>query len=149
MLPYDRTAFGCLGMGSEMDRMDLEAPCDRAMILLKRTPTDLVWGLFLPTVFGAVDSRTGTRGYAFADLYLAENMLFFRGDEATLIHEGYHLLGCGHGLLMDECYRRIARLKRASGESQADFFPAMTEGGRILNSREEVNRVFFGRAGER
>ena len=141
--PYDRTDFGCIGLGNELRRLDLEPPCDRVMIILKRTPLDLVWGLLLPTVFGAVDSQTGTRGYAFGDLYLVENILFFRGDASVLIHEGYHLFGCGHSLLLEECYRTIARLKRAFSR-ESGFFPARSEAGTILLTREEANRLFFG-----
>ena len=143
VLPYDRTQFSCIGMGNELTRLDLDPPCDRMMIVLKRTPLDMVWSLFLPTVFGAVDSQTGTRGYAFGDLYLLENILFFRGDASVLIHEGYHLLGCGHALFMDDCYRAIARLKGVSASARA-FFPAQGEDGTILRSRAEANRIFFG-----
>lgn len=144
VLPYERTNFSCIGMGNELGRLDLEPPCDRVLIMLKRTPVDFAWSLFLPTVFGAVDSGTGTRGYAFGDLYWLENILFFRADASVLLHEGYHLFGCGHALVLDDCYREIARLKKSWREG-ADFFPALSDNRTIFFTRDEANRHFFRR----
>jgi len=76
--------------------------------------------------------------------------LLFAPTEA-IRHELYHLVGCGHARIMDECYRRIALAKR-SKKIPDGFFPVFLylededisrNCGRnlVIEDRAEANRI--------
>ena len=66
-------------------------------------------------------------------------------------HELYHLVGCGHAWVMDECYRRIALAKQRRKSADA-FFPVLlyleTEdiqrncgNNPLIDDRSDANRI--------
>jgi hypothetical protein len=60
--------------------------------------------------------------------------------QAAIVHEFYHLIGCGHGFAKTKCYHRIAAMK-AGRVPDSDFFPGMTEKGELVTSREAANQA--------
>jgi hypothetical protein len=72
--------------------------------------------------------------------------LSFAGPESNAVHEGYHLLGCGHGLVMDDCYEQIRTMKIIAVQERErgnDFFPTISSDGYILRTREEVDDEWY------
>lgn len=126
--------------------LPMQEDCDRILYLKGRTKGDLVFevftlGLFVGTglkleVQGAVESRTQTRGYIKAK-YISLLQVLFTSPKSTLVHEGYHLLGCGHQLLMDDCYEKIREVKSLSAEPniEKNFFPNITASGKRIRTR--------------
>lgn len=66
-------------------------------------------------------------------------------------HEFYHLVGCGHAWVMDECYRRIALAKQRR-TSAAAFFPVLLYlededirrncgNNPLIEDRDDANRI--------
>lgn len=145
--PWSRPAFAQEGLTRDVALRPLEPPCDRLLALVGRDGRDFLWGLLLPEVLGAVERRTHTKGYAVARVGSLNQVLSFSRPEDTAFHEVLHMLGCAHGNPGADCARRIqalvaeARANRAAGR---EFFPAVTAGGRILATREEVARRFPG-----
>jgi hypothetical protein len=143
--PWPRAAFAQEGLTRDVALRPLEPPCDRLLALVGRDARDFLWGLLLPEVLGAVERRTHTKGYAVARMGSLNQVLSFNRPETTAFHEVLHMLGCAHGDAGADCARRIqalaaeARANRAAGR---EFFPAVTAGGRILATREEVERRF-------
>lgn len=128
----------------------LEAPCDRLVYLHGRSAGDVLYeagalvvmvgiGIKLE-VHGAVETVTGTRGYVKAK-YQELFQTIFRSPSSTLVHEGYHLLGCGHALRLDKCYEHIRKLKALVKQvpPDEDFFPALTSDGQAFVTRAQVN----------
>lgn len=130
---------------------DLEAPCDRLVYFQGRTAGDMAFEAFSLTIFaltglkfeihGAVETLTHTRGYIKAR-YNQLGQMLFTSPGGILIHEGYHLLGCGHAWRLTQCYQRIKEAKNLLRESPSDFFPAITLNGRVYRTRAQVNAVF-------
>ncbi len=126
--------------------LPMHQDCDRILYLKGRTNGDLVFefftlGLFVGTglkleVQGAVESRTQTRGYIKAK-YISLLQVLFTSPKSTLVHEGYHLLGCGHQLFMDDCYEKIRDVKSLSSEQniEKNFFPNITASGKRIRTR--------------
>lgn len=133
-----------------LNSLMLEAPCDRIVYLMGRTAGDIAFevammGIFVKLglkfeVHGAVETRTHTRGFVKAQ-YMEFLQLLFSSPRSTMIHEGYHLLGCEHSFTLSACYARIARLKEALSTPgrDPDFFPTYGSNGVILTTRSEVN----------
>ncbi len=139
----------------ELFQAPLPQDCDRILALAGVKFSDIVYEFvsfilalfFIPSfeVLGAVDSYTGTRGYVLAHTASLGHLLV-GGAANTLVHEGYHMLGCGHAFFLSECYARIKEIKAASEQSpHSGFFPATHPGGGYLFSQKEVNFFFLGR----
>jgi hypothetical protein len=130
--PWKRPGFTERAMLRDLAARPLEPPCDRLLALVGRHVGDALWGLpLLPEIVGSVETASMTRGYVVANrATLAQ--VWVRPTEVAA-HEFYHLLGCPHAKSRVLCYRRIALLKRAAGES--GFFPAMTLDGTLVPTR--------------
>jgi hypothetical protein len=132
-------------MDSELEdllKIPLEEPCDRFVLFLGTNVWDSIFDL-LPiggTVLGAVEGLTATRGYIIAD-YFSLNQIF-SPPSGTIVHEGYHLFGCEHALLLTECYNRILTLKQEHQKKEVkdSFFPAMNFKKQLFLDRNSVNR---------
>jgi hypothetical protein len=140
-----RPSFTAFGAFSALEREHLGPNCDRLALLVGRNAGDVMYGLAatfmgLPEVHGAVDSKTHTRMYLVAETASVPHALF-GGARGGIIHEGYHLLGCGHWSWA-ACYRQIDKLKLLAREKPTDFVPSITEHGRVYRTREEVERVY-------
>ncbi|EOQ98155.1 hypothetical protein LEP1GSC195_1055 [Leptospira wolbachii serovar Codice str. CDC] len=135
-------------LGYLMDRQ-LTIDCDRLLYLKGRTWGDITFevltlGLFVGVglkleVQGAVEGQTNTRGYIKAK-YISTIQILFTSPKSTLIHEGYHLLGCGHQLFMKECYEKIRDVKLLLTDPNRDpnFFPVITTTGKKILTRQET-----------
>ncbi|TGM31691.1 hypothetical protein [Leptospira biflexa] len=120
--------------------------CDRLLYLKGRTWGDIVFEILTLGIFagvglklevqGAVEAKTNTKGYIKAK-YISTIQLLFTSPKSTLIHEGYHLLGCGHQLFMKECYERIRDVKLLLTDPNRDpnFFPNINSKGRKILKR--------------
>ncbi|EMY61717.1 hypothetical protein [Leptospira terpstrae] len=129
-------------LGYLMNRQ-LTKGCDRLLYLKGRTWGDigfevLTLGIFVGVglkleVQGAVEGQTNTRGYIKAK-YISTIQFLFTSPKSTLIHEGYHLLGCGHQLFMKECYEKIRNVKLLLTDPNRDpnFFPVITTTGKKI-----------------
>ncbi|MGE8720226.1 hypothetical protein ACO2KH_02735 [Leptospira terpstrae] len=129
-------------LGYLMDHQ-LTKGCDRLLYLKGRTWGDigfevLTLGIFVGVglkleVQGAVEGQTNTRGYIKAK-YISTIQFLFTSPKSTLIHEGYHLLGCGHQLFMKECYEKIRDVKLLLSDPNRDpnFFPVITTNGKKI-----------------
>jgi hypothetical protein len=145
MTEAPRPSFTAFGSFSALEQERLRSNCDRLALLVGRNAGDVVYGLAatfmgLPEVHGAVDTKTHTRMYLVAETASVPHALF-GGAKGGIIHEGYHLLGCGHWSWAD-CYRQIDKLKALAREKPTDFVPAITETGRVYLTREEVDQVY-------
>ena len=133
----------------------LEPPCDRIVYLRGRRFSDMAYELFSIALmlelglkfetYGAVETITNTRGFIrarYAQLFQS----IFTSPKSTMVHEGYHLLGCGHSITKTKCYLHIKKLKErmASAVREEDFFPVLTQNGKLLSSRDEVNGRILG-----
>ncbi|EPG68153.1 hypothetical protein ACE5IS_14870 [Leptospira wolffii] len=152
---WERPGWTGNAIMEELFSAPLPSECDRILALAGVRLSDIAYevasyilALFLiPTfeVLGAVDSYTGTRGYVLAHTASLGHMIS-GGASRTLVHEGYHLLGCGHAFYLSECYGRIQALKEnARNSPHPDFLPAMHPGGGYLFSQKEVNLFFLGK----
>ncbi|TGN08524.1 hypothetical protein EHS11_13415 [Leptospira ilyithenensis] len=152
-IPYrkmERPGFTGGAIFSYLYTLDLEPPCDRILYLKGRTLGDLVYEFFTLGIFlgvglkleihGAVDSKTHSRGYI-KSKYISTLQILFTSPESTLVHEGYHLLGCGHQLFMEECYIQIQKVKTLAREKETEpgFFPSITPEGKKFKNREAIN----------
>ncbi|MBL0954682.1 MAG: hypothetical protein IBJ01_07950 [Leptospira sp.] len=128
-----------------MMNMRMSDECDRLLYLKGRTWGDIVFEIVTLGIFvgvglklelqGAVEGNTNTRGYIKAK-YISTIQLLFTSPNSTLVHEGYHLLGCGHQLFMKACYEKIrdVKLLLADPERDPNFFPVInTSGKKILH----------------
>ncbi|WCL49084.1 hypothetical protein [Leptospira sp. GIMC2001] len=105
--------------------------CDRYLYLKGRNWKDIVFEITSLGVFalagikleiqGAVEAKTNTRGYIKAK-YISLLQLIFTSPKSTLVHEGYHLLGCGHQLFLDPCYKQIQDTKKLASERESEIF---------------------------
>ncbi|PJZ86331.1 hypothetical protein [Leptospira harrisiae] len=135
-------------LGYLMERQ-LTNDCDRLLYLKGRTWGDITFevltlGIFVGVglkleVQGAVEGQSNTRGYIKAK-YISTIQLLFTSPKSTLIHEGYHLLGCGHQLFMKECYEKIRDVKLLLTDPNRDpnFFPNLTSTGKKILSRKQI-----------
>ncbi|MGQ0429418.1 MAG: hypothetical protein ACT4UQ_05770 [Gammaproteobacteria bacterium] len=135
---WERPAFTATGILEDIMRRDLEPPCDRLMGLVDRHAGDFVWGLLLPEVLGAVDGVSRTRGYVVATFGSINQVT--AEPQVAIVHEFYHLVGCGHGVSKTKCYHKIAEMK-ASRPPESDFFPGMEMKGKFILTREEANQA--------
>lgn len=151
--PWTRPGWTGNAIMEELFQAPIPEDCDRVLALAGIKFTDIAYeflsiilaAFFIPTfeVMGAVDSYTGTRGFVLAHPTLGH--LISGGSTGTIVHEGYHLLGCGHSFFLSECYAKIQDLKtNAEKYPTENFFPAMHPGGGYLFRRKEVNHFFLG-----
>ncbi|GBF41304.1 lipoprotein [Leptospira ellinghausenii] len=129
-----------------MMNMRMSDECDRLLYLKGRTWGDIVFEIVTLGIFvgvglklelqGAVEGNTNTRGYIKAK-YISTIQLLFTSPNSTLVHEGYHLLGCGHQLFMKECYEKIrdVKLLLADPERDPNFFPVINTSGKKILKR--------------
>jgi hypothetical protein len=135
---WQRPAFMMDGIIDELLRKPLTPGCDRIFALVGRHMGDVVWGILLPEMLGAVNEETLTHGYAIARRATLNQI--FTSPTSIVRHEIYHLLGCDEHFHMKRCYEQIASLKRWKQAQRSDFFPAWDlVNQRMLVSREAVN----------
>jgi hypothetical protein len=143
-LPWVRTwprpAYSGRGIAEAIATIPLEPGCDRLLAMIGRHAGDAAYALLsaiipAPEYLGWVDNITQTRGFVVAAWSISLNQVIAGGLADTLIHEGYHLLGCRHEVMAD-CYATIARLKR---DAQGEFFPSQGDGGWVAETREAAN----------
>ena len=143
--PWKRPAFSQKGITRDVAMRPLEAPCDRILALVGRDARDFLWGALMPEILGAVETRTNTKGYVVAEVGSLNQVLTFESPSGAAVHEFYHLLGVGHGLNKEDAYAQVRRIKELAARNRlagSDFFPAMTEKGRVYTSRAAVDRRF-------
>ncbi|TGL64653.1 hypothetical protein [Leptospira sarikeiensis] len=138
----------------ELYSAELPEGCDRILALAGFKASDIAYefasyilALFLiPTfeVLGAVDSPTGSRGFVLAHT-ASLGHLITGGASNTIVHEGYHLLGCGHSFYLSECYGQIQKLKTTADIAGDSFFPVTHPKSGFITSRRELNYFFLGR----
>jgi hypothetical protein len=150
---WERPAFEAKGIIKDIAARPLECPCDRLLAIVGRDARDFVWGLLMPEIFGAVEDRTFTKGYAVGSVGSLNQALSLETPKDIAVHEAYHFLGCKHGLFADSCYRQVASIRREAQHNRErgeDFFPAMSLSGRIFWTRAEVDQALGvnGRSGE-
>jgi len=149
----ERPGFSGFDILSFLYNVRLTDPCDRILYLKGRTWKDMLYEFFTLGLFagigikleihGAVETHTNTRGYVKAK-YISTLQLLFTSPKSTLVHEGYHLLGCGHQLFMESCYESILKTKSLgfSPDTEAGFFPSYTNSGNKFINRRQVNETF-------
>ena len=140
-----RPSFTAFGAFRALERHELGPDCDRLTFLVGRNAADALYGiasviLGMPELYGAVDDLTHTRMYVVAETVTPLHVMF-GGARQGIIHEGYHLLGCGHWSWAD-CYRQIDKLKELARDKPTDFIPALTETGRVFMTREEADGMY-------
>lgn len=114
-----RKSFTTMGIMDDLEKLPMgrpgEKPSDRMFLFIGRNTGDVLYsaaGIYLPLpeVFGEV-STTYDRGVVVAEIGGSLVNLFVRGGpKGNVIHEGYHLLGCGHGS-WKKCSQQIKCLK--------------------------------------
>lgn len=136
--PWQRPGFTMSAIMRDLAPRPLEPPCDRLVAMVGRHLGDMLWGLALPEVLGAVETTTHTRGYVVSSLGSLNQIL--SSPSGTAVHEFYHLLGCTHALSKSACYEQIRTLKRHYS-SGIDFFPGLAETGQPILSRAESDAL--------
>ncbi|TGK15264.1 hypothetical protein EHO61_15915 [Leptospira fluminis] len=153
---WKRRGWTGIAILEDLVHAPLPEGCDRILAFAGAKSTDyfyqiaqIVLAFFfipLPEVLGAVDRNTGSRGYVLAH-WFSLNQLLWSAPSATLVHEGYHLLGCGHSLFLSECYTKIREIKEAGLTESARkdlFFPAKNPKGGYFLQRKDLNSFFLG-----
>jgi hypothetical protein len=117
----ERFAFFGTDVLDQLRPYKLGSECDRIVYMVGRTWGDIAYeivtlGIFFGVgikleIHGAVESYTNTRGFV-KSKYAALLQLLFTSPSSTLVHEGYHLMGCPHMLWKDECYKIILDAKK-------------------------------------
>ena len=149
---WERPAFSQKGITRDVAYRPLEAPCDRILALVGRDARDFLWGALMPEILGAVETRTNSKGYVVAEVGSINQVLTFQSPASAAVHEFYHMLGCGHDFSRDDTIQQVRRLKELATRNRlkgSDFFPSMTEKGRVYLSRVSVDRRFGIRPQER
>lgn len=142
---WQRPAFSQKGITRDVAHRPLEAPCDRILALVGRDARDFVWGVLMPEILGAVETRTNTKGFVVAEVGSLNQVLTFASPQDAAVHEFYHMLGCRHSLDKEETYAQVGRIKQLAALNRRqgrDFFPAMSEKGRVYTTRAAVDRRF-------
>ena len=149
---WERPAFSQKGITRYVARRPLKVPCDRILALVGRDARDFLWGALMPEILGAVETRTNSKGYVVAQVGSLNQVLTFQSPSGAAVHEFYHLLGCHHGIDQEDAYRQVRHIKQLAVRNRLqgrDFFPAMSEKGRVYTSRADVDRRFGIRPPER
>lgn len=95
--------------------------CERIVYMVGRTWGDIAYEVLTLGIFygigvklevhGVVETYTNTRGVIKAK-YVALLQFLFTSPSSTIVHEGYHLMGCPHMLWKDDCYKIIQEAKQ-------------------------------------
>ncbi|HVB80433.1 MAG TPA: hypothetical protein VNE82_10890 [Candidatus Binataceae bacterium] len=144
-LPRPMSEFFHWQIASKVAMRRIPSGCDRTMYFVNRNVLDTLWSVpeayGAPEVLGEVDDYTMTRGYVIDRIASLNQVLLSPWFSPAKVarHETYHMLGCAHGLLMDQCYKHIAEAKwienrlRGAGcyeKSKLEtFFPAFSHAG--------------------
>ncbi|TGK33801.1 hypothetical protein EHQ12_17110 [Leptospira gomenensis] len=141
---WERPGWTGFAIMDQVFQAPLPSGCDRLLAVAGGKFSDTAFeivGIFLAffgipsfQVLGAVETRTGTRGYILGQTRTITHWIV-GGPERTLIHEGYHLLGCGHSLFLSDCYLKIRDVKEWRRKNRAegiDFFPSLSEDGEVF-----------------
>jgi hypothetical protein len=138
--PWQRKGFQAQEIMSEISKLPLEFPCDRILVIIGRNAGDVVWGLFLPEILGAVEDATRTKGYVVGKVGSLNQIILSPTNAAT--HEVYHMLGCNDGQGSWEIYSKVVAMRSLAQENRhkkgQNFFPSITPTGRIFFDRKEV-----------
>ncbi len=151
----ERFAFFGTDVLEELRHYKLNPECDRFVYMIGRTWGDIGFEVFSLGVFaivgvkleihGAVEASSNTRGIV-KSKYTSLLQLLFTSPSSTLIHEGYHLLGCPHMLFKDECYKIILETKTKNlinKRKDKIFYVRSTRNKEEFYSSEQVN-FFWG-----
>jgi hypothetical protein len=134
---YPRPNFFSVDSLYQLMQEPLPESCDRIMAFFPRNIVDFLLAFPLPEILGVVETQTRTRGLVYAD-YLTPNLIFGSTPSRVLIHETYHLLGCDHSIVMNECYERILSSKKSN--TNGGFFPSLKQDTKsFFLERREVN----------
>jgi hypothetical protein len=158
-LPRPMSEFFHYQIANKIVMRRIPPGCDRAMYFVNRNVLDALWSVpeayGAPEVLGEIDDYTMTRGYVVDRVASLNQVLMspWLSPSKVARHETFHMLGCGHGLMMDECYKHIAEGKwiqnRLAGAGCYEksgletFFPAFSHGGDgpILLTHEQGDSV--------
>ena len=142
---WKRPAFMHRDILRDIARRPLEPPFDRTLALVGRDMRDFMWGSVLPEVYGAVETWTHTKGYVVAEMGSLNQLLTLTSPHKAAVHEFYHMLGVDHMDGPRIICEKIARLKRLAIENRRtgqDFFPGISDSGKLYLSRAAVDRRF-------
>lgn len=142
---WQRPGFMHRDILRDIARRPLEPPFDRTLALVGRDMRDFAWGILLPEVYGAVETWTRTKGYVVAEMGSLNQLLTFQSPLQAAVHEFYHMLGVEHMDGERIICEKIARLKRQAVENRQsgqDFFPGISNSGKLYLSRAAVDRRF-------
>lgn len=144
---WDRPGFWSKTIMYDVITIPLTDQCDRLFVFVSRNALDFLWGIIMPEYVGMVEGTTYTKGFAIAEWGSLNQLLPpFHGPKDVVIHESYHLLGCEHSLIMNECYDHIKHLKNVAIQSRAeggDFFATITKEGKVLKTQNEVENELY------
>lgn len=155
-LPRPASEFFHWQIARKLAMRQIPPQCDRVMYFVNRNALDALWSVpelyGAPEILGEVDDFSMTKGYV-VDRIASLNqvlMLPWFSPEKVARHEAYHMVGCGHDLVMNECYEHIAEAKwlakrlddagcyQKSGVKP--FFPSFSNAGAgpIMLTREQA-----------
>src|SRR5690349_11878959 len=158
-LPRTIDQFFHWQIGRQVVMRQIPPGCDRMMYFVNRNVLDVAWSVpeayGAPEVLGEVDDYTMTRGYVVDRIASLNQVLMSPWFSPSKVarHEAFHMVGCGHDLVMDQCYKHIAEAKwiedrlRGAGcyekTGTEEFFPAFSHAGDgpILLTRPQANNV--------
>lgn len=158
-LPRTLDEFFGYQIGRQVVMRQIPPGCDRMMYFVNRNVLDVAWSIpeayGAPEVLGEVDDTTMTRGYVVDRVASLNQVLMSPWFTPSKVarHETFHMIGCGHDLVMDQCYKHIAeakwiedRLRNAGCYEKTgteEFFPAFSHEGEgpILLTRPQANSV--------
>jgi hypothetical protein len=149
----ERFAFFGLNVLDQLYNYKLSKDCHRIAYLVSRTWGDAVWEIFTLGIFfgvglkfeihGAVENETFSRGFMKVK-YTSLLQFIFTSPSSTLIHEGYHLLGCGHALWKDKCYRIIQSAKDINSRIPGDMYPLFSNENKFLFKESDKVNNYIG-----
>jgi hypothetical protein len=158
-LPRSIDQFFHWQIGHQVAIRQIPPGCDRMMYFVNRNALDVAWSVpelyGAPEVLGEVDDYTMTRGYVVDRIASLNQVLMSPWFTPSKVarHETFHMIGCGHDLVMDQCYKHIAeakwvenRLREAGCYEKSgveEFFPSFSHAGDgpILLTRAQANSI--------
>jgi hypothetical protein len=155
-LPRPTSEFFHWQIARKLAMRQIPPQCDRVMYFVNRNALDALWSVpelyGAPEILGEVDDFSMTKGYV-VDRVASLNqvlMLPWFSPEKVARHEAYHMVGCGHDLVMNECYEHIAEAKWLAKQLDdagcyeksgvKPFFPSFSNAGAgpIMLTREQA-----------
>jgi hypothetical protein len=158
-LPRSMDEFFHWQIGRQVAVRQIPPGCDRMMYFVNRNMLDVAWSVpeiyGAPEVLGEVDDYTMTRGYVIDRVASLNQVLMSPWFSPSKVarHETFHMIGCGHDLVMDQCYKHIAEAKWVENRLQdagcyqksgvEEFFPSFSHAGDgpILLTRAQANSI--------